>query len=40
MDKGEYQELISDLELPVGIYFIKLSLDKLITDAGKLIITK
>lgn len=40
MEKGEYHELIGDLELPTGIYFIKLSLDKVITDAGKLIITK
>jgi hypothetical protein len=40
MEKGEYQELISDLELPVGIYFIKLSLDKTVTDARKLIIVK
>jgi hypothetical protein len=40
MEKGEYQELISNLELPVGIYFIKLSLDKVITDAEKIVIVK
>lgn len=40
MDKGEYHELISELELPVGIYIIKLSLDKVITDAGKMLIVK
>ena len=40
MEKGEYHEMINDLDLPVGIYIIKLSLDNVITDAGKLIITK
>jgi hypothetical protein len=40
MEKGEYHEMISDLDLPVGIYFIKLCIDKVITDAGKLIIAK
>jgi len=40
LEKGEYQEMISDLELSIGIYFIKLSIDKIIIDAGKLIIIK
>jgi hypothetical protein len=39
-DKGEYIELISGLQLPVGIYFIKLGLDKVITDAEKIVIVK
>jgi len=40
MEKGEYHEMISDLDLPIGIYFVVLSLDDVVSDARKLIIAK
>jgi len=40
LEQGEYHEMISNMELPAGIYFIKLCLDNVITDAAKLLIVK
>jgi hypothetical protein len=40
MEKGEYQEMIYNLDLTIGIYFIILYYDDVVTDARKLIIVK
>jgi hypothetical protein len=40
LDKGEYQEIIREIDLPVGIYFIQLSHNDVITDSEKIIILK